>query len=82
MAYCENCGTRGIDPRKMVGDATRNLLVGPCCAENVKEAKVTVLPPVGEEQNEFGFTLSSDFGVITARRFTHLASDVIEAAAA
>ena len=63
MAYCENCGTKGHDPRQMAV-ATREgqyILIGPCCS--VPQQK-----PIQPEL-EYGFEFSSHYGLLAYAQF-------------
>ena len=71
MAYCENCGKTGLDPRSMFADPNRKLFMGPCCAPPMTGegavATVEVLP--AEDQNDFGLEISNTFGVLAYGQF-------------
>lgn len=64
MAYCENCGTKGHDPRVLVVVKNKDdqfILAGPCC---VVQQQAQTPPDI-----EYGLELSSHYGLIAYAKY-------------
>jgi hypothetical protein len=63
MAYCENCGSKGHDPRQLAV-ATKEgqfILIGPCCSIPQQNPQ--------EPETEYGLELSSHYGLLAYAKF-------------
>jgi len=63
MAYCENCNSKGHDPRTLVV-ATKDdqfILIGPCCS---------VKQQTPDREVEYGLELSSHYGLLAYAKFS------------
>jgi hypothetical protein len=63
MAYCENCGSKGHDPRTLVVAQKEDqfILIGPCCSVPQEKPQ--------EPDVEYGLELSSHYGMLLYGKF-------------
>lgn len=64
MAYCENCGTKGHDPRTMAvaqNTTSQFILIGPCCQVRHQT------PP--QQELEYGLEFSSHYGLLAYMQY-------------
>jgi hypothetical protein len=61
MAYCEQCGRTGFDPRQMRVDEEKRTFLGPCCTKVVELAPPGVVPPADWD---CGIEVSKNTGIL------------------